>query len=139
MASNNNNNTAAEVPFDIPKPIECLITPDRETTLWNAHCLDFDLISSGKTPEAAWVNIKAVVRLHIEHSFTHDRAGLRRHEASPELRAIFKKLKEQKTVRSDKIELNLLPPKEPEHAADLWIQGVEELGCATPSLVQSVH
>ena len=119
--------------FTLPRRIQCLLSIDADTSLWIGHCLDFDIVTSGKTANLAWSNLKSVVKLHIEHSFTHDRAGLNRRRA-PEAAWMTLDQLSSKSRRSDKIELDLVekPPAE-----DIWISGVE-LGTISPE-IPSVH
>src|SRR4029077_4276169 len=110
----------------IPDVLSCLLTRDAETGRWLAHCLDLDLITSGKDEDAAWSNLKGVLRAHVESCFTHWQEGLT-FRASREEFDLFEKLKAtQQNFRSDKIEFRLTPPKTevtPLHPH--WMQGVE--------------
>ena len=53
----------------IPEMLRCLLTRDAETNRWLGHCLDLDIVTSAKDEDVVWDNLKAVVRLHVEHSF----------------------------------------------------------------------
>jgi predicted RNase H-like HicB family nuclease len=123
--------------LDFSKPIRCLLNSDPASGRWVAHCLDFDLVTSGKTDEAAWTNIKAVVKLHIEHCFTHDNDGMFKHRVDQELIDSFDAGKGLTEVWSDKIRLNLVAPKkEADDKITFWIKGVE---LAQTSTIQAVH
>jgi hypothetical protein len=108
----------------IPNVLRCLLTKDPATGRWNGHCLDFNIATSGKDPDRAWKNLRAVVRLHVEHCFTHWQDGLksRAHQADFTL---FDALAQQQHFRSEKITFDLVAPKASEQLAPLWIQGIE--------------
>jgi predicted RNase H-like HicB family nuclease len=108
----------------IPEVLRCLLTPDAETGRWLGHCLELDVVTSGKDPDAAWKNLKAVVRLHVEHCFTNWQEGLLNFRASDEEIAVFEALKGRQLFRSDKITFTLIPPQKNE-LHPLWMQGVE--------------
>jgi len=110
-------------PIRIPEVLRCLLTRDVETGRWIGHCLDFDIVTSGRDPEIAWMNLKAVVRAHVESCFTHWQKGLT-FKASDEDIAIFEALKKHQRFRSDKIEFKLLAPKNAE-LHPLWMEGME--------------
>ena len=42
--------------------LQCSTSLDQETGLYIAHCLNFDLMESGKTPDEAWANLKASLK-----------------------------------------------------------------------------
>lgn len=110
---------------EIPKILRCLLTVDQETGRWLGHCLDFDIVTSGKDEDRAWKNLVSVVRLHVEHCFTHWQDGLKFH-ADENCVALFEALKQkQEMFRSEKVTFNLIPPTKTEHLAPLWMQGVE--------------
>src|SRR5260370_39597501 len=92
----------------IPEVLSCVLFRDTDTQQWVGHCLDFDLVTSGKNEDSAWGNLIKVVRAHIEHCFTFHPDGLKL-EASPEEWAVFRAFrKRQKNVRSEKITLRLV-------------------------------
>ena len=109
---------------------------DHQSDLWVGRCLDFGLVTSGKSDDAAWTNLKSVVKLHIEHCFTNDQPGLLRHRATDEDFANFDTDIQKQHFRSEKIYLNLVAPKEPD-AQSFWIHGVEL--DETPSQVHAVR
>lgn len=118
--------------FKLPERIRCLLDQDDQTGAWIGHCLDFDLVTSGESPDLAWNNLKSVVKLHIEHCFTHDQNGLDFHRAPDEDFALFEKLtNDHRLFRSDKINLNLVAPKAPDQIS-FWIQGAELDYAASP-------
>lgn len=121
--------------FSLPTdPIRCLLNSDRESGVWVAHCLDFDIVTSGRDDTEAWERIKAVVKLHIEHCFTHDQDGLNSHQAPQSLIDSFDNGLGSREVRSDKIKLNLVAPAKP--GDNFWIKGVE---IAQPACVPHIH
>lgn len=50
--------------------LRILVYPESEEgeTYYSAHCLDFDLVEGGKTPEEAIKNLEDVIREHIEYA-----------------------------------------------------------------------
>lgn len=129
----------------IPDVLSCLITHDAATNRWLGHCLDFDLITSGKTPDAAWEHILGVVKVHVENCFTHHRAGLR-FRARQQHWDLFEALnKKTDLFRQEKITLRLVQPEE-EQQPPVWMKGIEtEFGgaCGRPdsaaTAVSAVH
>lgn len=108
--------------LQIPDLLSCVLSRDEETGRWLGHCLDFDLVTSGKTEDEAWKNLRGVVKMHIEHCFTHHRAGLTL-RADEEEWDLFRASSRTQPARRDKIVLNLIPP--PEHEHTFWIQAIE--------------
>lgn len=107
----------------IPKVLSCLLSEDAQTKRWLAHCLDFDLVTSGTDEDQAWKNLKSVVRLHVEQCFTHWQEGLAKRAPQPDWET-FKSLdKQQEIVRTEKITFKLVA-KTPEFKP-LWMRGVE--------------
>lgn len=121
------------------KVLSCLLSKDGQTGRWLAHCLDFDLLTSAKTEEIAWENLRKVVRAHIEHCFAFHREGLELQAESSEwseFRRVEKRLMDDGLpIRTEKITLKLATPTKP-WGDDLWIKGVETFGqrTATASL-----
>lgn len=111
----------------IPDTLRCLLTLDRETERWNGHCLDLDIVTSGKDAEQAWQNLRAVVRLHVEHCFTNWQEGLK-FRASGEEISVFDALSAKHPMRREKITFNLVPPQKAEEPPPLWIEAVEDEG-----------
>jgi hypothetical protein len=108
----------------VPSVLRCLLQLDTESKRWNGHCLDLDLATSGKDPDQAWQNLRAVVRLHVEHCFTHWQDGLR-FKAEPEEIAVFEALRKHQHIRSEKITFNLVPPQTQEELPPLWIEAAQ--------------
>lgn len=109
----------------IPNPLSCVLFEDKETKRWVGHCLDFDLATSGRDEDTAWLNLKAIVRTHVEHCFTNWQEGLMRRKAPEEFFAVLAALKEVQTeYRSDKISFTLVPPKM-DSVPSLWMHGFE--------------
>ncbi len=121
----------------IPEMLRCLLTKDAETQRWLAHCLDLAIVTSAKDEDVAWDNLKSVVRLHVEHCFTHWQEGLTFRASENEI-AVFEALKKkQKFCRTDKITFNLIPPQATE-CPPLWMEGVELTEGAVSVLPESV-
>lgn len=116
----------------IPKVLSCLLTPDEETGRWNGHCLDFDIVTSGLNEDAAWANLKAVVKNHVEECFVKWPKGLE-HTASQDRWKCFQNLTEQEKqnpFRQEKIHFNLPEPSESDYERvndELWIKGLQFL------------
>lgn len=111
----------------IPDTLRCLLQEDTETGRWNGHCLDLDIATSGKDPDQAWKNLLAVVRLHVEHCFTHWRKGLQCRAEDDEI-AIFEALSKKQPVRREKITFNLIPPQPASELPPLWVEAAEMTG-----------
>lgn len=121
----------------IPNIFSCLLGPDDETGRWVAHCLDFDLVTSGKTEDDAWKHLLRIVKMHVEHCFTHRPEGLTQ-KADPADWALFTDLKKRtEFIRSEKISLTLIPPPDDDSLDFFWIQGVETK--PTSGVVPRVH
>jgi hypothetical protein len=123
--------------FELPEIIRCFLSRDKETGLWIGRSLDFGLVTSGKSDEIAWKNLKSVVRLHVEHCFSDDRDAVHKHRASEEEFRAFDESRDAAPFRSDKIELRMVAPRAPD-SLSFWMQGVE-LGIAATANLQSVH
>jgi len=94
----------------LPDVLSCLLTFDAESRRWNGHCLDFDIVTSGLNQDAAWSNLKDVVRLHVEQCFTNWRPGLNR-EATQDHWTMFRVLSSvNRPFRQDRIEFDLVEP-----------------------------
>jgi len=118
----------------LPELFRCLL--EKEQNLWVAHCLDFDLATSGKTEDEAWKRLLKVVKMHVEHCFTHRPDGLEL-RASQDQWDLFDRLVRNRKgpIRTEKISLTLIP--QPQDQADFfWIQGVD---AANPNSVPTVH
>ena len=121
----------------VPNPLSCLLFVDKETKRWVAHCLDFDLATSGKDEDAAWDNLKSVVRLHVEHCFTHFHDAFNKKASTEEFERFEALKKAQPEFRSEKISFKLVPPKTPAVPA-LWMHGFEGSAWNEPSQCSSV-
>src|SRR5580698_6724531 len=109
--------------FMLPDTIKCLLHLDTDSGAWIGHCLDFDIVTSGRTEEMAWTHLKSVVKLHIEHCFTHDHDGLGRHRASAFLFNEFDAaVSSNEDFWSDRIRLNLVAPKQQPAQDSFWIR-----------------
>jgi predicted RNase H-like HicB family nuclease len=108
----------------MPDVLSCILSQDAETKLWLGHCLDFDLVTSAKTQDGAWQNLKSVITTHVEHCFTHHKDGLK-FRASKDEWNLFGTLKnKQPMLRQEKITLRLVAPPAEQMPA-FWIAGVE--------------
>jgi hypothetical protein len=128
----------------IPEVISCLISQDGSSKRWIGHCLDFNLVTSGKDPDKAWAHLCGVIKVHVEHCFTHHHDGLK-FRAADEHWQLFENLKKkQKMMRTEKITLRLVERKDGSGEPPFWVQGVEAgLGgtCVsnTAAAVPAVH
>lgn len=61
----------------------------REEGRWTAHCLQLDLVESGRTVQAAQSDILDVIRAHIEWAIEHDNMEHLFHPAPPEYWKMF--------------------------------------------------
>jgi hypothetical protein len=118
----------------VGKVLSCLLSKDEQTGRWLAHCLDFDLLTSAKSQDTAWENLRKIVRVHIEHCFTFHEDGLKL-KAEPHEWSDFKRIKDHLEsegipIRTDKITLRLIPV---ESGGELWIRGVETFGEQSPT------
>ena len=127
--------------FNLPDEICCILHHDMDSGAWVSRCLDFDLVTSGETEEGAWNNLKSVVKLHVEHCFTHNHAALSRYRATDEEFAFFEALASRSRFWSDKIKLNLVAKKKREVPDQLsfWIKGVDSGFCKAADGVPAVH
>lgn len=113
--------------------LSCLKGRDDETGLYVAHCLDFDLVESGPTPERAWENLKLVIKHHIEYCYTSDPKGLTI-SAEAHYWKQFASLMGTSAASDRVIESISIDLKPPLPAADVpvWIHGVttwQNLNC----------
>lgn len=111
--------------------LACIIGRDPETGLFLGHCLNYDLMESGSTPDEAWQKLKAVVKAHIEHCYTHYRKGLEVTASRQEWARFAELLKENKdSLTVEKIEIQLTAPLADE--VPIWMQRVSnvESACA---------
>ena len=94
---------------NLPQAFRCLLSFDPDTSLWIGHCLDLDLVTSAKTEEDAWANLKKVILAHVEACLTHFEPGMARY-ASDDKFEVFGQLlwtNPEEEIRRDKISLNL--------------------------------
>lgn len=132
---------------EIPPVLSCLLTQDSITSLWLGQCLDFNIVTSAKSPDTAWKNLRAVIKLHVEQCFAHHHEGLRR-RAPEEDWALFNELKnQQEHFRSEPINLKLVSPEKPpeiwalcvESTVQIWSSGGKEQGSAATAAIPGVH
>jgi predicted RNase H-like HicB family nuclease len=134
----------SEKDLKIPKVLSCLLSQDADTKFWLGQCLDFALVTSGKTPDNAWENLRAVITTHVEHCFTHHPDGLKKRAVDEDWQLFEALKKEQLIRRTEKITLRLAPPQA-EQIPPFWIEGVESafLGDvreqASPAAVSAVN
>jgi hypothetical protein len=122
--------------------LSCLVHRDEDTGVFIGHCLNYDVMEVGKTDEEAWLNLKCVVKHHIEYCVSNYPDGLKRQADEKRWDEFYRALKANPNgVRVDTIELELSPPSMPESDRSLWIQGAGFYGreCrtagATPAVV----
>jgi len=86
--------------------LSCLIERDEATGSYIGHCLNYDLMDSGKTQDEAWENIKFVLKNHIEFCYTHFQSGLKRGAKQQDWDRFFQAIQNNpKSVRMEKLEL----------------------------------
>src|SRR5438309_9761770 len=108
----------------IPDTLSCLLSVDPASGFWLGHSLDFGLITSGRTDEIAWKNLKEVIRVHVEHCSRNRPEVLKEHRASEGKWVLFQELKDRGLhFRSDKLRFHLVPKLEAE--SPVWMQGIE--------------
>jgi hypothetical protein len=123
--------------MNLAKIFKCLLGQDDETGLWVAHCLDFDLATSGKTEDEVWKRLLRVVKMHVEHSYAQRPIGLT-HKADPDQWELFEKLKRlrKEPIRTEKISLTLIPNPSKDKEEFFWIQGIDAV---SSSSVPAIH
>lgn len=104
--------------------LSCLSYVDEETGLYLSHCLNFDIMESGKTEEEAWQNVKLAVKYYVEHCYQNYQEGLVQ-GAPREKWAEFAEVAKHavRPPRFEVIEFELRPPL-PENEVPVWMQGV---------------
>jgi hypothetical protein len=109
--------------------IACLIEQDAETGSYIGHCLNYDLMDSGKTADRAWENLKFVVKNYIEYCYTHFQSGLKKGAKQQDWDRFFQAIQnDPRSLRVEKLELDLKPPTLPEHEMGIWMQKVQSGG-----------
>jgi hypothetical protein len=105
--------------------LSCLGGHDPETSLFIAHCLDFDLVESAPTWQKAWENLKLVVKHHIEYCYYNNPKGLTfsapAHDWKRFAALIGSSTENLRVVES--ITIDLRPPL-PATDIPVWIHGV---------------
>jgi hypothetical protein len=110
--------------------LSCLVERDEQTGMFIGHCLDYDLMETGKSDEEAWSNLKTVVKHHIEHCYSFYQNGLKKQAAREDWDRFYQYLQENGgQCQIEKIEIELRPPL-PEQDISIWIQGVVHAGSA---------
>lgn len=105
-----------------------LTQKDEDSGAFVAHCLNYDLMECGNTPEIAWQNIKIVIKAQVEHCYTYDKAGLQRVAKQEEWDKFYEAVqKYPNSVKVEQIQIELKPPL-PEHEIPIWIQKVNRSG-----------
>jgi predicted RNase H-like HicB family nuclease len=56
-----------------PFTLNILVYYERSSRIWCAHCLDFDLVEDGNTPEEAENNLKVTISSYIDEA---DKKGM---------------------------------------------------------------
>lgn len=106
--------------------LSCLTSRDEETGLFLSHCLTYDLMEFGKTPDEAWENLKLCIKHYIEQCYTNYPEGLSASASREEWTAYIEELKNTKIpLRIDEITLELKPPL-PDYEFPIWMEGVSE-------------
>ncbi len=110
--------------------LSCLTSRDEETKLFLSHCLNFDLIEWGKTPDESWENLKSSVKQFVEYCYTNYQEGLSVSAGRDEWEEFAEMLKNSDGPgRVDTIEIELKPPL-PEYQYPIWMQ--EIIGHGSP-------
>jgi hypothetical protein len=108
--------------------LACLGQVDSETNLFLAHCLNFDLMESGKTWAEAWANLKKVIKYHVEYCYFQHPDGLTKSAGPKEWDRFIKGLRDNpRDLVVESIEIDLKPPL-PDIDIQIWIQGVHPNG-----------
>jgi predicted RNase H-like HicB family nuclease len=103
--------------------LSCLMGKDAETGLFLGHCLNFDLVTSGKTEDEAWQNLKTIIKAHFEYCYANYPDGLRMSATVDEWKNFAHRLETGGQSVVEKLEIELRPPL-PEVEVPIWIQGV---------------
>lgn len=106
----------------LPKNLNCLLSHDKKANLWVAHCLDFDLVTSGATEDEAWFAMKLVAKSHIESCFSDGFEKGLSHRAPVAVWAEFLTQLYASGARSELLSLDL---KKAHGTSELWMKGVE--------------
>lgn len=123
----------------IPDVLRCFLFEDAATKRWVAHCLDFDIVTSGKDEDLAWSNLKSVVRLHVEHCFTHWQEAFKKRAPDEDFVRFETLSQQQPLARTDKISFKLVPPKA-QFVPNFWMKGVEgEPSHAVSGSIPTIH
>lgn len=104
--------------------LQCSTCRDQETGLYISHCLNFDLMESGNTPDEAWGNLKAALKQYIEYCYTNYQEGMQVSADLGEWKNYAESLmRATQPPRIEVIHIELRPPL-PEYEYPMWMQGV---------------
>ena len=102
--------------------ISCLIEQDPQTGVFIGHCLDFNLMEFGPSPENAWYNLKVVIKNHIEFCYAKYRDGLLDQADKESWDKFYSCLKKDpENYRVEQIEIEVAEPL-PEQEVPVWMQ-----------------
>ena len=107
--------------------------------MYVGHCLNYDLMESGPSPEVTWERLKNVLKDHIEYCYTSHREGLRRAANQDSWDGFFTLVKNNPgQLKVEKLDLELREPSLPQQELELWVIGkVQDAGFSPASHVQA--
>jgi hypothetical protein len=122
-----------------PYNLSCLVFQDQQTKMYVGHCLNYDLMDSGPSPEVAWQRLKNVLKNHIEYCYTSHKEGLRRAAKQKSWDEFFTLVKNNPgQLKVEKLDLELREPSLPEQDLELWVIGqVQDAGFSPSADVQA--
>jgi hypothetical protein len=108
--------------------LSCLLWRDNDSNVFISHCLNFDLMDTGRTQNEALSNLKIVIKRHIEYCIARYPQGLKRSVSKKRWQKFYaerqKQLQENPAgVVVEKLQMKSFPPL-PKYEISIWIQGV---------------
>ena len=107
----------------LPKSLSCLLSQDKQTGLWINYCLDFDLVTSGKSEDEVWNSMKAMLKAHVESCFADGFSEGLSHQAKIEAWVAFAQQFLLGSFRQETIKFDL--KRNDSTLSGLWLKGVE--------------
>src|SRR5882762_1420166 len=101
-------NTMSAANIGIPRigVLNCLTEKDEETSLYISHCLNFDLMESGRSADESWRRLKVAVKQYMEHCWNGYREGFSKTASAEEWKYFAEVLRSCGTVsRVEEIEI----------------------------------
>jgi hypothetical protein len=110
--------------------LSCLTWQDKVTSKYLAHCLNYDLMECGSSPDEAWANLKICIKQYVEYCNEFRPEGLNISATADEWKEFAEALKlSTKPDRIDTIDIEVRPPLQESNA--IWMQGVSnDVGAA---------